>query len=153
MDEFYRPISLERSRLYRSFPAAQGNYEGRQESPIRLPQTEGTQSDHIIFIVHLVTFAHDFLDLSADLPFRDIIFFNPKKSPPCREDACIGARASRSRKEAWWGPRRPPRRAPKRPSVVLEVTSSETPDKLRRDAHYWVDPAKGQANMAFTVSA
>jgi hypothetical protein len=50
-----------------------------------------------------------------------------------------------------WSPRRPPRGAPKRPSVVLEVASSETSGKLRRDAHYWVDPARGQANMAIAV--
>jgi hypothetical protein len=35
--------------------------------------------------------------------------------------------------------------------VVLEVASSETSGKLRHDAHYWVDPARGQANMAIAV--
>jgi hypothetical protein len=186
MYDFCQVISLERSRLYSSFPAAQGNYQGRQDNLISLPQTEGTQSDHVIFIIHPMTFVHDFLDSSADLPFHDRISFNPKnhllvvKMPvPAHEQAAMGfdhtlisALQERGLQNAilsWrsttltaedgttkeadggWGPRRPPRGAPKRPSVVLEVASSETPDKLRRDAHYWVDPAKGQANMAFTV--
>jgi hypothetical protein len=186
MDDFCRVISLERTRLYCSLPTAQGNDEGPQDNLIRLPQTEGTQSDHIIFIVHPVTFAQDFFYSSADLPFHDRISFNPKnhllvvKMPvPAHEQAAaefghtlISALQERglqkavfswgsttltdengTRKEAdgGWGPRRPPHGAPKRPSVVLEVASSETPAKLRRDAHYWVDPAKGQANIAFTV--
>ncbi|CAG8917490.1 unnamed protein product [Penicillium salamii] len=50
-----------------------------------------------------------------------------------------------------WSPRRPPRGAPKRPSVVLEVGASETSAKLRRNAYYWVDPARGNANMAITI--
>ncbi|KAJ5827776.1 hypothetical protein N7447_004539 [Penicillium robsamsonii] len=186
MDDFWQIISLERSRLYSSFPAVQANYKRGQDDSIRQPQTEGTQNDHIIFIIDPMTFAHDFLDSSADLPFHDRISFNPKdhllivKMPvPAHEqaatvfhDTLILALQERglqkaifswrsttltaedgTRKEAdgGWGPRRPPHGAPKRPSVVLEVASSETPAKLRRDAHYWVDPARGQANMAFTV--
>jgi hypothetical protein len=183
MDDFCRVISLERSRLYSSFRAAQGNYEGRQDN---LPQTEGTQSDHIIFIIQPSTFAHDFLDPLADRPFHDRISFNPRtnllvvKMPlPAHEQAAVAfddtlksalqerglqnaifswrsttlTAEDGTRKEAdgAWGPRRTPRGAPKRPSVVLEVASSETSGKLRRDCHYWVDPARGQANMAFGV--
>ncbi|KAJ5493635.1 hypothetical protein N7463_009722 [Penicillium fimorum] len=186
MDEFCRVISLERSRFYSSFPIAQGNYKGRQDNLIGLLQTEGTQSDHIIFIIHPVAFENDFLDSSTDLPFHDRISFNPKnhllvvKMPvSAHEQAATGfndtlksalqergiektilswgsttlTAEDGTTKEAdgGWGPRRPPCGAPKRPSVVLEVVSSETPAKLRRDANYWVDPAKGQANIAFTA--
>ncbi|KAJ6012005.1 hypothetical protein N7499_013025 [Penicillium canescens] len=183
MDDFCRVISLERSRLYSSFRAAQGNYEGRQDN---LPQTEGTQSDHIIFIIQPSTFAHDFLDPLADLPFRGRISFNPKTNLlvvkmllPAHEQAAgafddtlksilqerglqntifswrsstlTAEDGTRKEPDDGWGPRRTPRGAPKRPSVVLEIGSSETPGKLRRGCHYWVDPARGQANMAFGV--
>ncbi|KAJ5789818.1 uncharacterized protein N7518_006829 [Penicillium psychrosexuale] len=50
-----------------------------------------------------------------------------------------------------WGPLRPPRGAPRRPGVVLEVGVSETETKLRDDARMWVDPLRGQANMAITI--
>ncbi|KAJ5823828.1 hypothetical protein N7447_006168 [Penicillium robsamsonii] len=183
MDDFCRVISLERSRLYSSLRAAQGNYEGRQDN---LPQTEGTHSGHIIFIIQPSIFAHDFLDPSADLPFHDRISFNPKTNflivkilYPTHEltarafenmlNSMLQERGLQNTIFPWgsttltdeddtckepdggWGPRRPPRGAPKRPSVVLEVASSETPGKLRRDCHYWVDSARGQANMAFGV--
>jgi hypothetical protein len=180
MGDFCRVISLERNRLYSSFRAG-GSCEGRHDDLTTLPQ-----SDHIIFIIQPLTFAHDFLDSEADRPFRAKIFFNPKTNilvvkmrSPAHEQAAeaftemlILALKQRdlhnmifswrsttltaedgSVKEAdgGWGPRRPPRRAPKRPSVVLEVASSDTPGKLRRDAQYWVDPEKGQANMAIGV--
>jgi hypothetical protein len=53
--------------------------------------------------------------------------------------------------DAGWSPRRGPRGAPKRPSMVLEVGWSETSARLRRDAHFWVDPARGEAKTAFSV--
>lgn len=35
--------------------------------------------------------------------------------------------------------------------MVLEVGVTETETKLRADARNWVDPAKGQANIAITI--
>ncbi|KAJ5382974.1 hypothetical protein N7517_000885 [Penicillium concentricum] len=51
-----------------------------------------------------------------------------------------------------WGPQRPLRNAPKRPTVLLEVANSETYAKLRRDAQYWIDPEKQEANVAIGVN-
>lgn len=62
-----------------------------------------------------------------------------------------GPDGSSKQADGGWSPRRPPRGAPKRPSVVLEVGALETSAKLRRDAYYWVDPARGNANMAITI--
>ncbi|KAJ5125749.1 uncharacterized protein N7443_008793 [Penicillium atrosanguineum] len=189
MDDYCRVISIERDRLYSSFRAAQnararatdGSCEGRQDD-----LTEGTQSDHIIFIIEPLTFAHDFLDSRTDPPFHDKLSFNPRtnilvvKMPdPVHEQAALSFHSALilalqpmglhkaisswgsskiiapdgTTKEAdgGWSPRRAPRGSPKRPTVVLEVASSETSAKLRRDAHYWVDPARGQANMAIGV--
>ncbi|CAG8410405.1 unnamed protein product [Penicillium salamii] len=86
MDDFCRLVSLQRSRLYRSFYTAEnqrarntnGN-EGPEDDLDMSPQTEGTQSNHIIFIVEPSTFFRDF-DLLADRPFHDRISFNPKTS-------------------------------------------------------------------------
>jgi hypothetical protein len=50
-----------------------------------------------------------------------------------------------------WGPRRPPRGCPKRPSVVLEVAVSETRKKLRRDVDLWLDPVRGNANVVIAI--
>ncbi|KAJ5614961.1 hypothetical protein N7537_000075 [Penicillium hordei] len=50
-----------------------------------------------------------------------------------------------------WGPRRRPRGVADRPSVVLEVGLSEPETKLRNDARMWVDPTRGEANMAITI--
>ncbi|CAI7598494.1 unnamed protein product, partial [Penicillium viridicatum] len=50
-----------------------------------------------------------------------------------------------------WGPRRPPRGCPKRPSVVLEVAVSETQAKLRRDVDLWLDPVRGDANVVIAI--
>ncbi|KAJ5603781.1 hypothetical protein N7537_006737 [Penicillium hordei] len=49
-----------------------------------------------------------------------------------------------------WGPIRRSG-GPKRPGVVVEVGVSETTTKLRNDARMWVDPVKGQVNMAITI--
>lgn len=50
-----------------------------------------------------------------------------------------------------WGPRRPPRDAPPRPTLVLEIAFSDTYAKLRRDAHYWIDPARQEACIAIGI--
>ncbi|KAJ5467299.1 hypothetical protein N7475_005051 [Penicillium sp. IBT 31633x] len=50
-----------------------------------------------------------------------------------------------------WGPRRTPRNAPRRPTVVLEIANSETYTKLRRDSQYWVDPERQEANVTIGV--
>jgi hypothetical protein len=50
-----------------------------------------------------------------------------------------------------WGPKRPPHGYPRRPTVVLEVTVSETKEKLCQDADMWVDPVRGNANIAIAV--
>ena len=156
MDDFCRVISLERNRLYSSFRAG-GSCEGRHDDLTTLPQ-----SDHIIFIIQPLTFAHDFLDPEADCPFRAKISFNPKTNilvvkmrSPAHEQAAesftmmlilaleqmnlqhaisswrsttlTAEDGSVKEADGGWGPRRPPRGAPKRPSVVLEVASSDTP--------------------------
>lgn len=56
--------------------------------------------------------------------------------------------------DAGWGPLRPSPDAPRRrrPPVVLEVAWSETNAKLRRDCQYWVDPQRGQADLAIGVN-
>ncbi|KGO75932.1 hypothetical protein PITC_058560 [Penicillium italicum] len=50
-----------------------------------------------------------------------------------------------------WGPRRPPPGVGNRPSVVLEAGLSEPETKLRNDARMWVNPTRGEANMAITI--
>ncbi|KAJ5958617.1 uncharacterized protein N7479_005767 [Penicillium vulpinum] len=58
-----------------------------------------------------------------------------------------------SKQPDWgWGPRRPPLGQPRRrPTVVIEVAMSETRAKLHRDVELWVDPERGNMNIAFTV--
>ncbi|KOS43164.1 hypothetical protein ACN38_g5982 [Penicillium nordicum] len=50
-----------------------------------------------------------------------------------------------------WGPIQHTLGVPERPGVVVEVGVSETETKLRNDAIMWVDPVRGEANMAITV--
>ncbi|KAJ5952816.1 uncharacterized protein N7479_011229 [Penicillium vulpinum] len=50
-----------------------------------------------------------------------------------------------------WGPRRPPHGCPKRPTVILEVAVSETQRKLDRDVNLWLDPVRGNANIAMAI--
>lgn len=50
-----------------------------------------------------------------------------------------------------WGPIRHTRGIPIRPGVVVEVGVSESETKLRNNARMWVDPVRGEANMAITV--
>ncbi|EKV11480.1 hypothetical protein PDIG_50130 [Penicillium digitatum PHI26] len=59
-----------------------------------------------------------------------------------------------TRKEAdgGWSLLRHSRGVPKRPTVVLEVANSETYAKLQRDAQYWLDPARQEANVAIGVN-
>ncbi|KAJ6125221.1 hypothetical protein N7471_012538 [Penicillium samsonianum] len=52
-----------------------------------------------------------------------------------------------------WGPRRPPRGHPKRPTVVLEVAISETRKKLEQDMALWLDPSRGNTNIAIAIKA
>jgi hypothetical protein len=73
------------------------------------------------------------------------------KIEPWGSGRLTGADDSIKEPDGGWGPKRPPRGVPRRPSVVLEVASSQIPGKLRRDCKYWVDPAKGQAEMAIGV--
>lgn len=37
--------------------------------------------------------------------------------------------------------------------VVLEVAVSESKAKLERDVEFWLDPARGNANIALTLEA
>lgn len=50
-----------------------------------------------------------------------------------------------------WGPTRTPRGVHKRPTVVLEVAVSETKKKLHRDVDLWLDPGRGNANVAIAI--
>jgi hypothetical protein len=194
MDDFCRVLSLELNRLHSSFrtapntgaPPTGGNCEGRQDDLITLPQSEVTQSDHIIFIIEPLAFEHDFLNSLEHPSVRGRISFNPRTNIlvvkmilPTHEQAArafddmlklalqpmglyrvihtwgattlTAPDGTRKEADGGWGPRRHPRGAPKKPAVVLEVASSETPGKLRRDCHYWVDPSRGEASMAIGV--
>jgi hypothetical protein len=51
-----------------------------------------------------------------------------------------------------WGPFRPPPGSPKTPSVVLEVGYSDSPAKTRRSSHWWLDPARYEANVAIGMN-
>ncbi|OQE80939.1 hypothetical protein PENNAL_c0043G04560 [Penicillium nalgiovense] len=59
---------------------------------------------------------------------------------------------TRKQADGGWGPRRPPKNAPRRPTIILEVANSETYAKLRRDAQYWIDPERQEANVAIGVN-
>lgn len=50
-----------------------------------------------------------------------------------------------------WGPIRHTRGIPIRPGVVVEVGVSVSETKLRNDAGMWVDPVRGEANMAIAI--
>lgn len=50
-----------------------------------------------------------------------------------------------------WGPLPVPQGFPNRPTVTLEVGVSESHIKLRRDMEWWLHPAKGNVNTAFTI--
>lgn len=70
-------------------------------------------------------------------------FSNTTIKPP-------GGETSKQADEAW-GPKRPPRGYSRyKPTVVLEVGVSESSAKLRRDAQFWLDTEKGQANLVLT---
>jgi hypothetical protein len=66
-------------------------------------------------------------------------------------DVVVGENDQKKLPDEGWGPKRPPRGYPRRPTVVLEVAVSETQAKLRQDAEMWVDPARGKANIAIAV--
>ncbi|KOS45007.1 hypothetical protein ACN38_g4016 [Penicillium nordicum] len=53
--------------------------------------------------------------------------------------------------DASWVLRRPPRGSPRRPTVVLEISISETHAKLVRDASQWLDPIHGLANVVLAI--
>lgn len=55
---------------------------------------------------------------------------------------------TRKQADGAWGPQKPPRHAPRRPTVVMEVANSESYAKLRRDSQYWIDPERQEANVA-----
>lgn len=57
-----------------------------------------------------------------------------------------------SKEADWgWGPRRHPPGCPKRPTVVLEVTISESRANLHRDVNLWLDPASGNTKIVIAV--
>ncbi|OQD64377.1 hypothetical protein PENPOL_c007G03843 [Penicillium polonicum] len=59
--------------------------------------------------------------------------------------------ANEKQPDCGWGHRRPPHGVANRPSAVLEVGLSEPETQLRNDARMWVDPTRGEANMAITI--
>ncbi|KAJ5587590.1 uncharacterized protein N7459_003355 [Penicillium hispanicum] len=63
----------------------------------------------------------------------------------------VGANEQVKVPDEGWAPLTSAHEAPNRPAVVLEVGVSETETKLREDARMWVDPARGQANIAITI--
>jgi hypothetical protein len=50
-----------------------------------------------------------------------------------------------------WGPRRLDSDRRRRPTIVLEVGVSESQPRLEADATFWLDPARGNANIALTL--
>lgn len=50
-----------------------------------------------------------------------------------------------------WGPRRLPHSTPKRPTMILEVAVAESKARLHKDVDIWLDPARGNANIAISV--
>lgn len=50
-----------------------------------------------------------------------------------------------------WGPLRPPPGYARKPTIALEVAVSETPAKLQQDVEFWLDPNRGNANIAITL--
>ncbi|KXG48938.1 uncharacterized protein PGRI_028080 [Penicillium griseofulvum] len=65
----------------------------------------------------------------------------------------INVNSHRKQPDMGWGPWRPPRSCPERPSVVLEVAVSETRKKLRQDVDLWLDPVRGNANVVIAIKA
>lgn len=55
---------------------------------------------------------------------------------------------SQKRPDWGWTPRKS---SLKRPTIVFEVGISEPETKLREDARMWVDPSRGQAQVAITI--
>lgn len=55
--------------------------------------------------------------------------------------------------DAAWGPKRPPRGIPRRPTVVVETAITETHAKLLRDVARWLDPIYGLANIVLAIKA
>lgn len=50
-----------------------------------------------------------------------------------------------------WGPLRPPPGRARKPTIALEVAVSETPAKIQHDVDFWLDPNRGNANIAITL--
>lgn len=67
--------------------------------------------------------------------------------------SAVTIRADDRGKEAdhGWGPLRPPRGYARKPTVALEVAVSEAPEKTQRDVDFWLDPNRGNANIAITL--
>ncbi|KUM56256.1 hypothetical protein ACN42_g10965 [Penicillium freii] len=51
------------------------------------------------------------------------------------------------------GPRHPPPGTGKRPKVVAEIAISQTRRRLQRDIDLWLDPSRGNANVAIAIEA
>jgi hypothetical protein len=63
----------------------------------------------------------------------------------------VNVGANRKVPDDGWAPMRRQQQGDPRPAVVLEVGVSESETKLRADAKMWVDPSRGQANLALTI--
>jgi hypothetical protein len=63
----------------------------------------------------------------------------------------VNVGANRKVPDEGWAPMINPREGSSGPAVVLEVGVSESETKLRADARMWVDPSRGQANIAITI--
>ncbi|KAG0158997.1 Dehydrogenase, E1 component [Penicillium digitatum] len=51
------------------------------------------------------------------------------------------------------GPRRVPRGTNRWPTVVAEIAISQTRARLQRDIELWLDPSRGNANIAIAIKA
>ncbi|CAI7621256.1 unnamed protein product [Penicillium palitans] len=60
----------------------------------------------------------------------------------------------RSKQPDWGlGPRHPPPGTRRRPAVVVEIAISQTRRRLQRDIDLWLDPSRGNTNVAIAIKA
>ncbi|QQK39509.1 Dehydrogenase, E1 component [Penicillium digitatum] len=126
------------------------------------------ESEDLIFIIHPTTFQKDFMESDppmlgpahehATQAFHSMLMqaIEPtglhQKIQHWGKTTMLALDGTRKEADGGWSLLRHSRGVPKRPTVVLEVANSETYAKLQRDAQYWLDPARQEANVAIGVN-
>lgn len=62
-----------------------------------------------------------------------------------------GEEGSGKQPDLGWGPMPVPQGFPDKPTVTVEVAVSESQEKLERDVRWWLNPARGGANLTVTI--